>query len=149
MFKTPIVGLAKIYLNPKLFILGISLTGIMQVIKIQFEKDHNISYDITLNILYLVIIDTFLGVWKHWKLKSLSSEGWAKFTTKIIIYWLFIKVVDKVTVVTYIDWTGDLLLSGLLVREAISIIEKMGVIYPNIIPPWILKRLKTFDKTGK
>jgi phage-related holin len=147
-FKVHFVGLSKVYLNAKLFALGAAITLAYEAIKAQFLKDHSISWDITVNIFDLVLIDTALGLWKHIKLNSFSSEGWGRFATKIIIYWLFIKVVDKVNVISYIDWTGDLLLSGLLVREAISIIENMGVIYPNIIPKWILKRLQAFDENG-
>lgn len=144
-FKSPIIGICKVYTSLPLFLVGISFASIKAI----FIRDHIVSWDRTVSILQLVIIDTFLGIWKHAKKKTLSSDGWGKVTTKVIIYWLFIKVVNHIVQIKYLEWTGDLLLSGLLVREAISIIENMGVIYPGIIPGWILKRLKQFDENGK
>jgi hypothetical protein len=35
------------------------------------------------------------------------------------------------------------------VREGISIVEKIGALKPNLLPVWILKRLKHFDENGK
>jgi hypothetical protein len=42
----------------------------------------------------------------------------------------------------------DLCYAALVVREAISIIENLGVIKPGLIPLWILKRLKQYDNEG-
>jgi len=143
-FKQPIKSIYQVYTNEYLFVAGLTFA----TIKAAFIRDHVVSWDITANIFLLVIIDTALGVWKHWKLNSLSSDGWGKLFTKIIIYWAFIKVVNAVAEVKYLSWCGDLFLSGLLIREAISIIENIGVIYPGLIPAWILKKLKGFDETG-
>jgi hypothetical protein len=39
--------------------------------------------------------------------------------------------------------------AALLVRESISIIENIGAIKPDLLPKWILKRLKSFDDKGQ
>ena len=49
----------------------------------------------------------------------------------------------------YFGWFDDLAYSAIVVREAISIIENIGAINNNLLPPWILKRLRQFDSTGK
>jgi hypothetical protein len=148
-FKEPVVKLYKVFSSLELFTLGITITGLWTAFRVAFEKSHNISFDLVTSIMWLVLLDTITGFWKHLKLKRLSSEGWGKFVVKVIIYWMFIKLVDKLIVADILEFVGDLMLSGLIVREAISVIENMGVIYPGIIPAWILKKLKDFEDDGE
>jgi len=148
-FKEPVVKLYRIFASLELFTLGITITSLWTAFRVAFEKDHNISFDMVTSIMWLVLLDTITGFWKHLKLRRLSSEGWGKFIVKVIIYWMFIKLVDKIIVVDMLKFVGDLMLSGLIIREAISVIENMGVIYPGIIPPFILKKLKDFDDDGE
>ncbi len=146
----PLKGLFSVYANPKLLFVG----GIYAAIKAYLLRDQLISPQLTFGLLELVLIDTVLGVWKHFKAKTISSSGFGSFVTKIIIYWLFVRAADqlahiKVSEFASLDWTGDLLISGLLIRESISILENMEAIRPGIIPNWITKRLKDFEDDGK
>jgi hypothetical protein len=36
-----------------------------------------------------------------------------------------------------------------MVRESISILENIGSIRPELIPQWVLKKLKQYDRTGR
>ena len=36
-----------------------------------------------------------------------------------------------------------------MVREAISIVENIGEIKPDLLPAWVLSRLKKFDESGQ
>lgn len=148
-FKEPIVKLYHVYSNLSCFAVGAGIASFWAWFKIAFERDHVVSFDIVVNIALFLVIDTILGVWKHIKKGTVSSEGWGKFITKFIIYFLLIKVVDKIATIKLLGWSGDLFLSGILIHEAISIIENMGAIYPGVIPPWILKKLKDFDDDGE
>lgn len=158
-FMEPVSALFKVYENKRCLFAGLSLTGMFAALrtqynsfwesfKVAFDRDHNVSFEISMTILLFVFIDSVLGFWKHWKLKTTSSEGWGKLLTKLILYYVFVKVVDKLIFFEQIKWVGDLFLSGIVIREAISIFENMGVIYPGIIPGFILKRLKQFDDNG-
>lgn len=148
-FADPVIKLWNVYSNGKTLLFGIGIASLWQAFRVAFEESHNVSFSLVTSIMWLVAIDTVLGFWKSWKNSGISSNGFGKLITKIIIYWLFIKMVDKVIVVEYLTWAGDLFLSGLIIREAISIVENMGVVYPGIIPPWMLKKLKDFDDDGE
>lgn len=104
----------------------------------------------------LISLDTLTGVIKAWKLKVVSSDGFVGVMLKTFVYAVFVIVLhimesfsDKEAVQTAFNWVGTLGYSAVIVRESISIIENLGVIYPTAIPTWILARLKRFDSTGK
>lgn len=104
----------------------------------------------------LVWTDLFLGVWKHYKLETISSKGFGKAIEKFIIYGVVLILahvlcrytVNGTTNVIF-AWMPNVLYGVLVVKESISIMENIGVIYPNVIPSWILKKLKEYDKNGK
>jgi len=128
----------------------------LSVLKQLFEKYLFSDWDFLYFLCIIVAIDTFFGVWKHYKLRTLSSKGFADFFTKIIVYFGFLVVCNIMVHYTisgqqnmYFGWFDDLAYSAIVVREAISIIENIGAINNNLLPPWILKRLRQFDSTGK
>lgn len=104
----------------------------------------------------VVLLDTLTGIIKHYKLKSISSNGFGRFFVKVIVYFFFLVVVHNLTHYTtdgeldgIFGWLDSLAYAAVMCREAISIFENLGVIYPGIIPQWIMQRLKAFDKSGK
>ena len=104
----------------------------------------------------LVALDTLTGVVKAWKFARISSAGFTGVILKTFVYAVFVIVLhvlesfsEKEFVKTAFDWIGTLGYSAVIVRESISIIENLGVIYPTAIPKWILAKLKSFDDTGK
>jgi toxin secretion/phage lysis holin len=104
----------------------------------------------------IVALDTFTGIVKHWKAKTISSRGFGGIFIKMLVY-------VPLLVMTHIlghfpidgmpngffDWFDDVAYSSLVVKESISIVENLGSIEPKLIPTWILKRLKEFDETGQ
>jgi len=110
-------------------------------------------------LVYLVImimIDTILGVWKAFKYGKLSSARFGGLVIKSVLYAIFLVVIHNLTNFSTNDvtksifmWVEELCYAALLVREAISIIENIGAIKPDLLPVWILKRLKSFDENGK
>lgn len=109
-----------------------------------------------IGLLIVVIVDTFLGVWKAFVKHELSSAAYSKFFTKIIVYACFLLVVHALTSFpidgeknNYFDWFKHVAYSALMVREALSIIEHISYLSPNLIPTWIIKRLKDIDDDGK
>jgi len=110
-------------------------------------------------LIYLVImifIDTVLGIWKAWKYHVLSSSRFGGMIIKSVLYAFFLIVVHNLTNFSTNEltkslflWVEELCYAALLVREAISIIENIGAIKPDLLPKWILKRLKSFDDKGQ
>lgn len=103
----------------------------------------------------IVLIDTFTGIVKHYKAKTISSNGFGRFFVKVIVYFVFLVVIHNLTHYTtdgevdgIFGWLDSLGYAAVMCREALSIFENLGTIYPGIIPEWITNRLKAFDKTG-
>lgn len=145
----PMKNLAKVFIDPLTLSISFSLGVAYDWLHHRWELDHIISWNLFTGVVVLLMIDTVLGMWKHWKLKTLSSNGFSKLFGKVIIYWAFFKMADVVARVQMLGWTGDFMVSALLIREAISITENMAILRPELIPSWILKRLKDFDEDGK
>lgn len=148
-FNPHVRSLSRVFLDPITLSLSAMLGGIITCIHQAWDRDHVVSWELITGLATLIIIDTFLGVWKHTKLGTISSSGFGSFAGKVIIYVLFEKTVEQIAGIKILEWTGDVLISALLIREAISIIENMASIRPELIPGWILKRLKDFDEDGK
>lgn len=107
-------------------------------------------------IIVLIALDTLTGVWKSVKRHDFSSYSFGGFMTKVILYAVFLAVIhnltnfsQKETVVAMFSWVQQLCYAALVVREAVSIIENIGVIAPKLLPKWILKRLRQFDENGE
>lgn len=121
-----------------------------------FEKYLFSDWQFLVFLMVLIGIDTATGFWKHWKLNSVSSKGFAAFFQKVIVYAVFLILthgLKNFTVAGAVNglfsWVDNLFYAAIMVREAISIIENLGVIRPGLLPNWILAKLKSFDETGK
>jgi toxin secretion/phage lysis holin len=104
----------------------------------------------------MIAIDTMLGIWKAWKYSVLSSSRFGGMIIKSVLYAFFLIVVHNLTNFSTNEltkslflWVEELCYAALLVREAISIVENIGAIKPDLLPKWILKRLKSFDEKGQ
>lgn len=104
----------------------------------------------------IIAIDTALALVYHFKAKTISSDGFAKFFLKIVIYGCVLIVIHTGThmrgsdgdTITLLDWLDTFGYTAIYVREAISILEKAEKIRPGTIPAWITRRLKDFDDDG-
>ena len=103
-----------------------------------------------------IIVDTILGLWKHFLYKDASSrEFFSKFGKKIGIY-ICLLILSNVlahstvqgSVVGTTQWISTYLCVFMLVRECFSCIENMQAIYP-ILPTSFIKRLKDFNDNGE
>ncbi len=103
-----------------------------------------------------VLIDTFLGVWKHLIHKDASSDSFfSKFSKKIVVYILLLILSNVVTNVTVhgstvgaTQWMGTYICVFMIVRESLSCIENIQAIYP-IFPVSFIRRLKDFNDKGE
>jgi toxin secretion/phage lysis holin len=111
--------------------------------------------DFLISLGIVIAMDTVLGFWKHWKSKTVSSQGFSKFISKFVIYGFALVLTHTLTNFTIngvpnslFGWIDTVIYSAIMVREAISIFENIGAINNNILPSFILKRLKQFDEKG-
>lgn len=106
-------------------------------------------------IVIIVVLDTITGMWKSFKRSDFSSYSFGGFMTKVILYAIYLFVIHnlsnfspKESVQALFEWVEQLGYAAIIVREAISVIENIGAISPNLLPKWILKRLRHFDENG-
>lgn len=105
----------------------------------------------------IVCIDTFLGLFKAVRNKSISSKGFSMVLIKIIMYacaLITTSALVKFTIEgapqTAFGFVNKVIFSAIMLREAISIFENISEIQPNLLPGSILSYLKKFDSiTGK
>lgn len=135
--------------------LALKLSLVVSPVFAFFEKYIWADWDFIKFLAVIVLIDTVTGIVKHYRAKTISSNGFGRFFVKVIVYFLFLVVVHNLTHYTtdgevdgIFGWLDSLGYASIMCREAISIFENLGAIYPELIPSWILKRLKAFDKTG-
>ena len=103
----------------------------------------------------LVCVDTVLGIYKAWRLKTVASNIFAKVFTKVLVYFAMciathaaahLKVNGNPDVL--LTWIDGVVYAGIVFRELLSIVEKAGAL-GVIMPAFLLKRLRDFDDTGK
>lgn len=104
----------------------------------------------------LVLIDTITGFWKAFKYKKIQSAAFGRLFEKIAVYAISLVTIHALsefpktdTAQVIFGWIEHLGYAAFMVRESISIFENLGAIRPNMIPPFILRRLKNFDETGE
>ena len=103
----------------------------------------------------LIALDTLLGFYVAFIKKDVSSDKFAKLFTKIIVYMVMLICSHSATHVRangseiiVLAWLDSVIYSGIVVREILSLFEKCAVIQPNLIPKWIVNRLKQYNETG-
>ena len=106
--------------------------------------------------LTLQVTDTILLFYKAIVSKSVSAKLFGIVFQKMLIYICFLVLVHIMANYTiagernnFFGWFTAVAYSAIMVREGISILENIGSIRPDLIPHWILKRLKYYDKTGR
>lgn len=104
----------------------------------------------------LIVLDTVTGVWKSIKYHRISSSAFGRLFEKIVVYGIALIVIHALTTFPKSDtakavfgWVEHLGYAAFMVREGISIFENLGAIRPQLIPPFILKRLRNFNETGQ
>lgn len=137
--------------------LFIAIAGIVSAPVLElFEKYLFGDWDFFKFFFPLVVIDTFCGVLKNWKYGTLSSKAWEKVLWKLLTYGIILILAHIIThftvegkVVIVFSYFDEAIYSALVVKESISILENVGAINPNLVPKWLLQRLKQFDTSGK
>jgi phage-related holin len=142
-------GLLKVYTTKKTIFTAAAMAAGYAAFKAAFIQHHKISFELTMALVYMVLMDTGLGLWKHHKQNQVSSKGFAAFFTKLLLYYCVLKVANWLALIPLLGITGDVIICGMMVRETISIGENIEAIQPGTLPKWLVKRLKDFDDDGQ
>ncbi len=105
--------------------------------------------------LMLLTIDTILTVYKAVTCGNISIKLVSIFLQKVLMYVCFLVLVHIVSHYTingeknsFFGWLNNVAYSALVVQESIFILESISSIRPELVPQWLLKLLKHYDKTG-
>lgn len=101
----------------------------------------------------LIVVDTITGVWKSLIKRNFNSYTFGGVFSKAILYAFFLVVVhnlsnfsNKESVILGLSWVEQACYAAMIIREAVSIIENIGAIKPNLLPKWIVSRLKQLNE---
>jgi phage-related holin len=104
----------------------------------------------------LIALDTLLGFYVGYINKNVSSDKFAKLFTKVIVYMVMLICSHTATHVKangneimILAWLDSVIYSGIMVREILSLFEKCAKISPNLIPKFIMERLKQYNEKGE
>jgi hypothetical protein len=102
----------------------------------------------------LIAINSLLGLYVQYKKHTLTKliSLWLQ---KVLIYACYLILVHIISHFTiegeknqYFGWFNGIANAALIIRESIYILENMGAIRSGLIPRWLLKKLKQYDKEG-
>lgn len=131
--------------------LSLPLASILSVI----EKYLFADWEFLKFLVVFMAIDTFSSGWYHIQKKDVSSKGFSRLFTKIIIYSILLVIAHGFASYTVggvpaepLKWFRSFICTALLIREGLSIVENLNKVMPGIIPPIIAKYLRDFDEKG-
>lgn len=132
--------------------LAAALGGVKAVFEQYIFSDWQFAYFLII----IIAVDTVLGTYKAWKSKSLESRAYGRLFEKVLLYGCVLIMTNVLVTFTIsgvatgmFNWLDDALYCGIMVREAISIVENVAEIKPDLLPAWVVRRLKKFDESGK
>jgi len=104
----------------------------------------------------VMFLDTILGVLVAFKKKEFSSRGLGRVFTKIAVYFLVLVATHNAGdyfVSTGLDFIvkvfDSTVYAAIILREYLSLIEKMPALGIWNPPEWLFKRMKIWYETGK
>ncbi len=150
-FKIPALQLFDYFASPQVLAFSISLGVLGQVIAKYVFSD----WEFAVFLLVAMIVDTVVGLVKAWRDKVISRAGYTQVLIKTIIYFSILVISHVLTHFLVhgennglFGWIDNVFYVALILREAISIIRNVAIIYPGLIPQALLKRLEDFDEKG-
>ena len=130
-------SMLKFYTTIKYMAFTLGITSLYAFIKLRFEQDHNVSFNVAWPVMLFVGLDLMVQIVGAFFKKFVFRKALEDFFSKIILYWIFIKVVDKICYKEYMGFVGDSLLWGVLVHQALQIKISMTTVFPKLFPEWV------------
>ncbi len=136
--------------SPDYLLLSLSLAVVMQFVEKYLFND----WTFLKFLIVLIMLDTALGFINNWKRGTISSKGFGDIFYKLLVYSsvlitghviMYFTVHGEHVSIKGSSFFDDILMSGMILRESISIFENIAKIRPNLLPKFILKKLHDFD----
>lgn len=128
-----------------------AITGLQTLLNTYVFADWQFGIYLTM----LVLVDSATGTYNAWKNKTIESKAWKGVLEKFLLYGAALIMCHAMMNFTIkgeaagrFDWLDDVVYLAMMVREAMSIIENIGEIRPNLLPKWLTSRFKKFDESG-
>jgi hypothetical protein len=133
----------------------IDLNGVWPQLMLFFETYVFADWQFLTFFLILQVMDMSLVFYKAFAAKSIRIGLLAVVFQKVFIYTCFLILVHILANYTiegeknnFFGWFTTVAYSAVMVRESISVLENINSIRPELIPHWLLKKLKLYDRTG-
>ena len=104
-------------------------------------------------LLTLVVVDTVTGVLRSWKAQQVSSRAFSRIFTKIMVYLSLLILAHVMTSFTIkgevnvlFRWFDTFIYCAMMAREALSVLENLATVAPELVPKVLLKRLALFSE---
>lgn len=103
-----------------------------------------------------ILFDTFLGIYIALRRDEFKWSEFKNIGDKVIGYSSILVLVHVLTSFTVdgekvqvFDWIKVATLSSLMLKEGVSILKNVASLNEDLVPIWLLNKLKNLDKTGK
>jgi hypothetical protein len=108
------------------------------------------------HLLVIIFLDTVLGVWVALKKRNFSSVGFGRLFSKLFVYLVLLIATHNAThffksqgVDFLIKMFDSTVYAAIVVREYISLLEKIVILGVWTPPEWIFKKMKIWYEEGK
>ncbi|MDO7875542.1 phage holin family protein [Hymenobacter sp. ASUV-10] len=131
--------------------LGVVLTPVLAIVQKYIFAD----WEFLRYLGVLLVVDTILGVRRHWLAHTISSRGFSRLFQKSGIYLALLVLTHVLSSFTvhgepnlFFKWFDTFMYSCMMAREALSILEHAALIEPRLVPKALLKRLALVSEEG-
>ncbi|MDF7810749.1 bacteriophage holin [Hymenobacter sp. YC55] len=104
-------------------------------------------------LLTLIVVDTVTGVIRSWQRSQISSRGFSRFFTKVLVYLSLLVLAHVMTSFTIkgkvnvlFQWFDTFVYCVMMAREALSVLENLATMAPELVPKKLIKRLALFSE---
>jgi phage-related holin len=146
---TYFLSLSKFYFNKNVILWVVSLVAFES-----FLTKAGFNGELLVALGLFVLADSVTGFYGAFRRGEISSKGYAKFIDKFVVYGVLIAVTWVIMRLskqefTALLWSDDVILTALIFRELISVVENLGKINNSLLPSFLLKYLKQFNEEGQ
>jgi toxin secretion/phage lysis holin len=101
----------------------------------------------------LILVDTITGVLRSWQKRQVSSRAFSRIFIKCLVYLLLLILAHVMTSFTIkgkvnvvFQWFDTFIYCAMMAREALSVLENLATVAPELVPKVLLKRLALFSE---
>lgn len=144
LFHPTLLSFGKFLTTWKYMAITSTIAYFFTAFRVQFEKDHRIDFDLAWPIIMFVVFELLVQLVGCIKGKYKIIQSLDDFMVKIILYWIYIKVVDKLCYAPAFAFAGNSLLWAVLLHQSLRIRTAIATVFPDMLPKFIEEM--TFEK---